>query len=209
MVYRIVYKFVNKVSKKVYVGVTTKTLEERLFAHLNKANHQKSAFQTALKKYGKDAFDYEVIDQASSKEELFEKEKYWISFFDCVSPNGYNLTIGGGGIVEMLPEIREKISKTKTGKKIDKLKGRVRTQAERNKISKSLGGSKILAKHLYSDSFYILETVNDGRNYGFNPPLISAVMKGKRPHHKNFIFTKINDDANTEVILESKESKTL
>lgn len=208
MVYGIVYKFVNKVSKKIYVGVTTKSLEERLFAHLNKANLEKSAFQQSLKKYGKDAFDYETIDKAYSKEELFEKECYWISFFDCVSPKGYNLTVGGGGIVEMLPEIREKISKSKTGKKIDKLKGRVRNQAERNKISKGLGGSRILAKHKFSDSQYILETVNDGRNYGFNPPLISAVILGKRPHHKNFIFTKINDDANTEVILEIKESKT-
>lgn len=208
MSFGIVYKFTNKVSKKVYVGVTTKTLEERLFAHLNKANREKSAFQTALKKYGVESFNYEVIDTASSKEELFEKETMWIKILNCVSPNGYNLTIGGGGIVEMLPEIREKISKSKTGKSIPKLKGRVRSQEERSKISKSLGGSKIIAQHKYSNSYYILETVQDGKNYGFNPSLISAVILGKRPHHKNFIFTKIND-ANTEVILESKESKTL
>jgi group I intron endonuclease len=207
MSFGIVYKFTNKVSGKIYVGVTTKTLNERLLAHLYRGNLEKSAFQKALKKYGVDGFLAEVIDTASSKEELFEKETYWIKTLDCISPKGYNLTVGGGGIVEMLPEIREKISRSKTGKSIHKLKGRERSQQERSKISKSLGGSKILAKHKYSEHFYILETVQDGKNYGFNPSLISAVVLGKRPHHKNFIFTKINE-ANTEVILEIKESKT-
>ena len=207
MNYGIVYKFTNKITGKIYVGVTTKTLEERLFAHLNKANLEKSAFQLALKKYGKDNFNMEVIDTASSKEELFGKETKWIQELNCISPNGYNLTVGGGGIVNMLPEIREKISKSKTGKKVPKLQGQKRSQEKCNAISRGMGGSKILAKHKFSESFYVLETVNDGRNYGFNPSLISAVILGKRNHHKNFIFTKIND-ANTEVTSEIKKSET-
>lgn len=48
-------------------------------------------FARAIRKYGKDAFDVEIIDMASTQEELNEKEKYWIQYYSSVS-NGYNET---------------------------------------------------------------------------------------------------------------------
>ena len=49
----------------------------------------------AIKDYGIGSFSIEVIDFASSSEELDTKEKYWIKFYDCMIPKGYNQTIGG------------------------------------------------------------------------------------------------------------------
>jgi group I intron endonuclease len=206
--YGIVYKHTNKITGKSYIGCSTKSVFERLDSHKNRANLEKSYFQRSLKKYGKENFESIQIDTANSESEMFEKEKFWIKFYNTISPNGYNLTEGGEGITNMIPEIRAKISKTKTGKSVPKLKGRVRSQEERNKISKGLGGSKILAKNITTFDTIILETVQDGKNYGFNPSLISAVILGKRNHHKNFIFSKIID-ANTEVSSESNKSETL
>ena len=58
-------------------------------------------FHKALKKYGLENFEWEIIDHADSDSEIREKEVYWInhyrtciSFSDC---NGYNLTLGGEG----------------------------------------------------------------------------------------------------------------
>lgn len=206
MGYGIVYKFTNKKNGKCYVGVTRKTLEERLNAHLNKANHEKSAFQRALKKYGKESFSSCVIDNASSEKELFEKETFWIKFYNTMAPLGYNLTTGGGGIVNMTAEIRKKISITKTGVKNPKLKGRIISEKQREMISITLGGSKVLATDKSTGSVIVLKTVRDGLNYGFNPSLISAVLHGKRKSHKNFTFSRISD-ANTEITLECKNSK--
>lgn len=50
---------------------------------------------TPLKNMGENNFKIEEIDCASSKEELDEKEKYWINFYSCIAPNGYNLKSGG------------------------------------------------------------------------------------------------------------------
>ena len=48
-------------------------------------------------KYGKEHFHIEQIDTARSREEAFEKEKYYIKLFDTYN-NGYNSTLGGEGV---------------------------------------------------------------------------------------------------------------
>ena len=50
-------------------------------------------FSRAIRKYGKDNFLGYVIDTAKTKEELDQKECYWIKFYDAVN-HGYNTTDG-------------------------------------------------------------------------------------------------------------------
>lgn len=50
----------------------------------------------AIKKYGKENFSKTIIDEAYSKEELNEKEQYWIKYYNAVEdPNFYNILKGG------------------------------------------------------------------------------------------------------------------
>lgn len=50
-------------------------------------------------KYGKDKFHIIQIDEASSKEELYEKEKYYIALYNSNNPQfGYNMTEGGDSL---------------------------------------------------------------------------------------------------------------
>lgn len=102
--YGIIYKIINKINKKIYIGKTVQTLERRFQAHYNLAirkqrnNKKLNRFQIALLKYGIDAFDKEIIDQAQSTEELSNKEKFWISYYDSTNIDiGYNISIGGDG----------------------------------------------------------------------------------------------------------------
>lgn len=54
--------------------------------------------QAAIKKYGKENFAREIIDEATSYDELNEKEKYWIRHFDAIhSDQFYNIAAGGDG----------------------------------------------------------------------------------------------------------------
>ena len=46
--------------------------------------------------YGIDAFSVEIIEQCTSKEELNERERYYINYYDSIAPNGYNMSYGGG-----------------------------------------------------------------------------------------------------------------
>jgi group I intron endonuclease len=204
-IYGRIYMITNLINKKRYVGLTTKTLEERFQAHLNKAIVERSAIQKAMKKYGKENFTIEQLDIASSKGELFEKELNWIAKLDTFNGYGYNLTAGGGGITDMSIEIRQKISKTKTGKSILKLKGRVRSKEERIKISRGLGAKKVKGTHKISKNEIFYDYPTQAKKDGFNPSLICAVIKGKRPHHKNYVFEYVND-ANPDLPIDNKKS---
>jgi group I intron endonuclease len=114
----IIYKATNTVNGKVYIGQTVRTLEVRKYAHEYSARNGSDAhFHRAIRKYGTDAFKWEIIDTATTKDELDEKEKYWIAHYDAVN-NGYNMTEGGEGTLGWKPseEIRRKWSKTRKGK---------------------------------------------------------------------------------------------
>lgn len=52
----------------------------------------------AIKKYGRENFSRDIIELCSSREDLNEREKYWISYYDALNDeNYYNLCIGGFG----------------------------------------------------------------------------------------------------------------
>lgn len=110
--YGIVYCALHKESGKRYVGITTNTLRFRITQHKG----SKFLFGMALRKYGEDAFYISIIDFAHNADELCAKEKHWISTFNCIAPNVYNLTTGGDHAYELPPEVGRKISQSKLGK---------------------------------------------------------------------------------------------
>ena len=58
------------------------------------------AIRKAIKKYGKDNFDKEIIEYIEDDEKhnyVSEREKFWIKEFNSMSPNGYNISPGGEG----------------------------------------------------------------------------------------------------------------
>lgn len=109
----IIYKAVNKINGKMYIGQTINKLQRRLRNHLN---CEKTAFSNALKKYGLSSFNLLIIENCNSREELNEREMYWIKYYDCISPKGYNLTSGGNGPV-ISEETKKKIGLANTGRK--------------------------------------------------------------------------------------------
>jgi group I intron endonuclease len=93
---KVVYKVTNKESSKVYVGITTKSLEDRKKDHLKKSKNGKSyAFQNAIATYGVDNFRWEQIDTAVTTDELAAKEKEYILKYNS-KEEGYNSDCGGG-----------------------------------------------------------------------------------------------------------------
>lgn len=96
----IIYKVTNLLSKKIYIGKTKGTLEERRKSHLEYTRQckKRGIFQNALLKYGFENFTWEIIDSAETICELNEKEKYWIKFLGSQDVEiGYNMTSGGDG----------------------------------------------------------------------------------------------------------------
>ena len=88
--YGIIYCAYNKVNQKRYIGQTIQRLCERRVAHYTK--DPQIYFHRALHKYDKEDFEWSVIDVAQSKEELDQKEKFWIKQYNTLDPTrGYNL----------------------------------------------------------------------------------------------------------------------
>lgn len=96
MKYSIIYKAVNKITDEVYIGATTKSIEERKQDHIQKANKKVGGyFQEAIGTYGPEAFNWEEIDTASTNDELAQKEVKYILENKSLE-SGYNSDKGGG-----------------------------------------------------------------------------------------------------------------
>lgn len=106
-----VYLHVNKFNGKIYIGITSKKPEKRW---QNGYGYGKDTyFGRAIKKYGWNNFDHYILEYDLSKEEAGEKEKYYIQYFNSLTPNGYN-SQPGGFIDNIGDKTREACIKTKS-----------------------------------------------------------------------------------------------
>ena len=62
MQHNIIYKVVNTITDEVYIGATTKSIEERKADHLQKSRKKVgSCFQESIATYGADTFKWEQM----------------------------------------------------------------------------------------------------------------------------------------------------
>ena len=54
---------------------------------------EESIINHAIIKYGKENFTFEILEK--DIEDYNEREKYWIKYYNCKKPNGYNIMDGG------------------------------------------------------------------------------------------------------------------
>ena len=93
----IIYKVQNNVNQKVYIGKTTKTLNERKKIHLkNVRMGLKSHFYDSIRKYGEESFTWCELLSCNSIDILNEMEIMFIDKFNSYN-DGYNMTSGGDG----------------------------------------------------------------------------------------------------------------
>jgi len=91
-----VYKATNKINNKVYIGID-KNWPTRRYAHKSKSKlNDGFLLHKAIRKYGWDNFDWQVIYQTLDYNHLKEVESVLIQEYNSFK-NGYNQTIGGEG----------------------------------------------------------------------------------------------------------------
>ena len=92
----IIYKLTNKVNGKSYIGKTIEDLKTRLRKHKYWAKKLNSKINVAIRKYGMDNFEVEVLEQYIIGENR-RTEEYYIELFNTWH-NGYNSSKDGEGI---------------------------------------------------------------------------------------------------------------
>ena len=90
----LIYMYTYIPTGEKYIG-QTKNLKKRKQEHLNETRTNKR-FHNLLQKYP-NKFKIEIIEDNIKDEELNEKEKYWIKYYNTFSDFGFNLTEGGDG----------------------------------------------------------------------------------------------------------------
>ena len=89
-----IYKITNKTNNKVYIGQSN-NLERRKKEHFSWKLNNRQYIDELISDLGADNFLFEVIEYCSQNE-LDEKEKYWIEYYNSFY-DGYNRTKGGAG----------------------------------------------------------------------------------------------------------------
>ena len=98
-----IYKIVNQINGKIYIGQTIRSVSLRFKEHLKLATlekNKKSLLYKAIVKYGKENFIVQTVEECDNNA-LDEREKYWISFYNSFLGDGYNATSGGEGGVRV------------------------------------------------------------------------------------------------------------
>lgn len=118
----IIYCITNIVNKKQYIGRTMQTFKKRMLGHLYDAQIKNSmyAIHCAIRKYGEESFTASILEICKSFDELREKEVHYIKLHDSFL-NGYNMTLGGEGIVGFRhsEDVKLKISSLKKNIRIN------------------------------------------------------------------------------------------
>jgi group I intron endonuclease len=195
----IIYKIQNKINGKIYIGQTKNAINKRVASHLN----SKSYIGNALRKYGLQSFDISVIDYADCCEVLNDKEMYWVCFYDCRYPGGYNIMDGGSGSAfdeasekrrqgqrgrKHSEETKRKISlgnkgkkkseETKTKMSIARI-GKFHSEETKKKISRNNVGTK--GTHLSEETKEKIRKTKIGRTHSEETKKkIGAIHKGSK-----------------------------
>ena len=156
----------------MYIGLS-ENIEKRYREHANGHHIKNSRIDRAIRKYGADKFDLEIIEKLpNDRTLLMKREEYWVSHYNTYQDkNHYNLTPGGDFNPMKDPNIKEKHAQImKSGEVRDKLSeansGRKLSQETKEKISKANSGKN----HPFFGHKHTPETIqkmseaNSGRN---------------------------------------------
>lgn len=173
-----IYKIQNKINNKIYIGQTVANPNRRWMQHKNNIKRdylQHLALYKAMNKYGIENFLFEVLEEVPN-ENLDEREKYWIKYFNSYGKNGYNMTLGGR-CTKLYnwdeSEIIELYYKEKSARKVAKIVGCDHNTIDRilnsNNISRFSTAQQVSKKViLEKDKKYNFETTSDAAEWLIN-----------------------------------------
>ena len=144
------YIITNRIDTFQYVG-KDQNLPTRIRNHFSGNTPNCKHIHRAIMKYGKDAFDVEIIRYPNiSPEALAEVERWKIRQLDSFH-NGYNCTEGGEGMPghKHSKESRAKMSKANSGEN-NPMYGKTHSESTLDKMSEVKKGKKFSEKHRHN-----------------------------------------------------------
>ena len=95
----ILYRWTHLSNGKVYIGISSQTLKERIRLHQRQATAgafgNPESLQAAIAREGMSAFRVEVLGEFASEDAMKAAEEQAVREHDCLAPKGFNLQEGG------------------------------------------------------------------------------------------------------------------
>jgi hypothetical protein len=139
-----------------YIYITTNIINGKQYIGDHSTNNLDDGYlgsgeliHKAIKKYGKQNFKKEILEQFNTKKEAFDAQEKYINQFNTLQPMGYNISPRGGHQVSggMSEDGRKKLSEFH--------KGRKASEETKKRLSESL---KLAYKENRKSNFISLET---------------------------------------------------
>jgi group I intron endonuclease len=167
-----VYKIVNTVNGKTYVGSASHSILKRWRVHkfeLRRGSHTNQHLQRAWIKYGEDSFVFEIVETVKP-DKCREREQYWLNL---LNPEYNILKIAGSASgYKHTPESLEKMRIASTGRK--------QSESARKKIGDHFRGRPISQEHKDKIRAFQLGRKKGPRSVEHNEKLRLALTGQKR-----------------------------
>lgn len=109
-----IYKITDKRNNKIYIGraVNLQNRKWRHYCYTHPEDYLESSLlseismeihKAMMESRNKNDFIFEVVEECS-EEKLNEREQYYIKYYDCIIPKGYNKTKGGNSFPHLSGE---------------------------------------------------------------------------------------------------------
>lgn len=210
-----IYKIINSVNEKIYIGQTKKSIQKRWVAHKQAIKRGKGCplLARGFNAHGEDKFFIEMVEECVD-ELLNEREKYYIAHYNSLVPNGYNADAGGksGGTFKGHTHTPETIAKWK-----ETMKDKLESKEYRENISRGLKEYYAIPENREKHSARMKEVANNSvhshkfKNKKTTKKVISEETKQKiRDSVNKYYETKIEDpDYMWSEVNKQKHSKTM
>ena len=191
----IIYSYRNRLTNKRYIGQTIHP-DQRKRNHLHEATKKNSDyyFHRSIRKHGWNNFEYEVLEEVDDRNNLNERENFYIDRYNTIWPNGYNQcranSLDETAIEKMrntkkkqFSEMTEDERKKMTAKMCENNKGSKRSKETREKQSRA-------AKAYLAENPHILRT--------------RRIRKDNTSGHKGVSFNKKTEKWVAFIVIDKK-----
>lgn len=143
----VIYKAVNRFNQKIYIGQSW-NFYKRKNEHLNQAiaGYYDYPFHQAIRKYGKENFDWEILCECFTQEDLNFAEQVFIDYYGGINDKRNYNAREGGSLGKLSNETKIKISKANSGSR-NYMFGKTHSKKTRKIISKTHKGRSLTEEH--------------------------------------------------------------
>ncbi len=108
----VIYEIYCILTDSYYIGQTIKPITERISKHFSDAKRgRKQPLYEDIRMYGKEAFEYKILEEVDESEDLDDLERYYIKKYLDEGKTLYNRELGGRKNIEVSQDTRREMSK--------------------------------------------------------------------------------------------------